>query len=295
MSSLYFQTTPTTSIHAQIILTTETNSQKPLVVFLHYWGGSSSTWHKLTTPGTSTSLTALYPTLAIDLRGWGKSTGPAGVNEKEYSVTAMASDIATVLSEMKTESNYPDIFQNGFVLTGHSMGAKVALASLSLFSADLQALLKGVILVAPAPPTALDLPPDMKAQQQVAYESEDAIRWTVANVLANPENLTDFDTSLIVQNSLGGNTLAKKAWPMYGMQEDVSQQAAKALSTCSGLRASIIVGELDVVEPKERVEAEVVDFLTKNGVEVTFKTVKGVRHLIPLENPVSIYEEVCKF
>ncbi|KAJ5965428.1 alpha/beta hydrolase [Penicillium waksmanii] len=295
MSSLYFQTTPAISIHARLTLPTEANSQKPLIVFLHYWGGSSSTWHKLTTPDTPTSMAALYPTLAIDLRGWGKSTGPAGVHENEYSITAMASDIATILSQMKTESNHEDRFQHGFVLVGHSMGAKIALASLSLLSHDTQALLKGLILVAPAPPTALDLPADMKAQQQVAYESEEAIRWTIANVLANSENLTDSDTSLIVQDSLGGNSLAKKAWPMYGMQEDVSQQAAQALSAYHDLRASVIVGEFDVVEPKERVEAEVVNFLTRNKVEVTLKTVKGAKHLIPLENPVSIHEEVCKF
>ncbi|KAJ5396620.1 alpha/beta hydrolase [Penicillium cosmopolitanum] len=297
MSSLYFQTTPAISIHAQLTLPTQSNSQKPLIVFLHYWGGSSSTWHKFTTPDTQTSLTALYPTLAIDLRGWGKSTstGPAGVHENEYSITAMASDIATILSQMKAESNHENPFQHGFVLVGHSMGAKITIASLSLLSQDLQALLRGLILVTPAPPTALDLPADMKAQQQVAYESEEAIRWTIANVLANPDILTDSDTSLIVQSSLGGNSLAKKAWPMYGMQEDVSRQAAQALGAYHDLRASIIVGELDVVEPKERVEAEVVNFLTRNKVEVTFKTVKGVKHLIPLENPVSIHEEVCKF
>lgn len=175
------------------------------------------------------------------------------------------------------------------------MGAKVALATLSLLSDDIRPLLKGFILVAPAPPTALDLPAEMKAQQQAAYESEDAIRWTIANVLATPENLTDSDTALIVQSSLGGNIVAKKAWPMYGMQEDVSQQATQALGACHGLWARIIVGELDIVEPKERVEAEVVSFLVNNKVEVTLKTVKGARHLIPLENAASIYDEVCKF
>lgn len=55
----------------------------------------------------------------------------------------------------------------------------------------------------------------------------------------------------------------------------------------------MIVGEFDVVEPKERVEAEVVRFLTANGCEVNLTTVEGVKHLIPLKDPKSIYQEIC--
>ncbi|KAJ5573028.1 hypothetical protein N7450_010012 [Penicillium hetheringtonii] len=291
MSSLYFQTIDA-SIHVRTTQPTNKDNQRPLLVFIHYWGGSSSTWHKLTTPNTPTSLTSEYPTLAIDLRGWGKSASPGAGDEGSCSINNMASDVSSILSQITTKPNHHQLLQHGFVLVGHSMGAKVAMTSLVHLSKNLMDILKGFVLVAPAPPAALDLPAEMKAQQQLAYESEESIRWTIANVLANAENLTDYDTSLIVQNSLGGTSSAKKAWPSYGMQEDVSQQVAQVLDKCSGLRARVLVGEGDFVEPKERVESEVVHFLEKHGVEVTLKTVAAVKHLIPLENPASICEEV---
>lgn len=295
MPSLYLQTALETSIHATITHPANPDSRKPLIVFLHYYGGTSSTWHKLTTPDTPTSLTSIYPTLAIDLRGWGKSTGPTTDNDTEYSATSMASDVATILSKMRTKSSDPTPFEHGFVLVGHSMGAKVALASLGNLPQDLLGLLKGFVLVAPAPPIGLDLPPEMKAQQQVAYDSQESIRWTIEHVLANSEMLTDDDIALVVRDSLGGNPPAKKAWPLYGMKEDVSQQVANSLDACHGLRASVVSGELDIVEPNEKVEAHVVSFLTEHKVQVTSKVAKGVKHLIPFEDAASVYEEICQF
>lgn len=294
MPALSFQTAPGIVIHTQLSIPPNEAHSKPLIVLLHYWGGSSSTWHKLTTPNSPTSLTASHPTLAIDHRGWGRSTA-VDENGDTYSIANMASDLNEILSQLRTESNHPDLLQHGFVLVGHSMGAKVALASLGLFCSDLLGLLKGLVLIAPAPPTALDLPAEMKAQQQVAYESEDTIRWTVANVLANAEKLTDADTALVVRDSLSGNVSAKRAWPSYGMQEDISEQVAKTLTSCPGLRATILVGELDIVEPKERVQEEVASYLARYGVEIALKVVSGVRHLVPLEDPTSVYEAICQF
>ncbi|KAJ5594105.1 Alpha/Beta hydrolase protein [Penicillium hispanicum] len=294
MASRFFQTSES-SIHARISRPT-TDSQKPLLVFLSYWGGTSSTWHKLTASDSPTSLSALYPTLAIDLRGWGQSTGPSEENGSAYSISAMANDVSSVLFQMKKAEDTRDLLEHGLVLVGHSMGAKVSLATLSTLSSDLLGLLKGLVLVAPAAPTTLDLPPDIKAHQQVAYESKESVRWNVENVLANTGRLHGSDIDQIIKDSLAGNHLAKKAWPSYGMREDVSQAVKKALASCrAGLRASVLVGEFDVVEPKEKVESQVVQFLAENGVDVSLKTVEGVKHLLPLEDPAAIYQEVCQF
>lgn len=294
MESCSFQTSPDSAIHARITHPTRKGS-KPLLVFLHYWGGSSQTWHKLTDLDSSTSLSALYPTIAIDLRGWGQSTGPEDDNDKAYSITEMASDVATVMDRLSEDKTKQGLLEHGLLLVGHSMGAKVALATIGLLSKDLQQLLRGLVLVGPAPPTALNLPPDMKAQQIRAYESEDSVRWTVDNVLANPGKLSESDIDLVVRDSLVGNRLARSAWPSYGMQEDISQAVRKTLASQSGLQASVLLGELDVVETKERVETEVVDFLRQSGVEVSLTTVEGIKHLIPLEDPESIYREICHY
>jgi pimeloyl-ACP methyl ester carboxylesterase len=51
------------SIHAEVHGTAE-----PALVFLHYWGGTSRTWRKVTA-----ELEEQFTTVAYDARGWGKS------------------------------------------------------------------------------------------------------------------------------------------------------------------------------------------------------------------------------
>lgn len=261
MESISFHHTPDVSIHA-CISPPAIDHHKPLLVFLHYWGGSSSTWYKLTSPDPPTSLSSIYPILAIDHRGWGKSTGPSQDDTTAYSITSMANDIALTLQQLTADQDRKDVLKHGFILIGHSMGAKVAMATLATLPRDLLQHLNGLVLVAPAPPTPLLLPPEMREQQKAAYESAESVRWSVNNVLTNPENLNQEDMEMVIRDSLRGNEAAKTAWPMYGMAEDVSEGLKEALELVDKekLRVSILVGESDVVEPKERVDKEVRQF-----------------------------------
>lgn len=296
MDSTFLKLSSDISLHAGISRPS-TDSQKSLLVFLHYWGGSSSTWHKLTSPDSPTSLSTTHPVLAVDLRGWGKSTGPSGEDGNAYSITAMASDVALALERLKQDVGTKDLFNHGLIFVGHSMGAKVALATLSALHENLLRELKGLVLVAPAPPTALSLPPEMKEQQKLAYETNESVRWTVENVLANSKKLSEDDIELVIHDSLNGNKLAKEAWPTYGMAEDVSGGVSRALAYIGhgGIRASVLVGELDVVEPRERVEAEVCRSLEENGVKTSLRVIEDVKHLIPLECPEAVYEEITLY
>ncbi|KAL2808291.1 Alpha/Beta hydrolase protein [Aspergillus granulosus] len=213
-----------------------------------------------------------------------------------YSISAMAADVASVLSQLYHSPKNRDLLAHGFILVGHSMGAKVALAALSALSTHIAKLVKGIVLVAPAPPMPLVLPPDMKEQQKGAYESEETVRWTVANVLANVANLDEKDMATVVRDSLSGNQLAKHAWPSYGMAEDTSQDVKRVLgSSASSLRVKVLAGESDFIEPKERVERGVVQFLNDAGAQVSVRIIKDVKHLIPLECPGAVYEEVISF
>jgi pimeloyl-ACP methyl ester carboxylesterase len=260
---------------------------KPLLVFLHYWGGSSSTWYKLTSPDSPTSLSAAYPTLAIDHRGWGKSTGPSQDNNMAYSISSMANDVALVLQQLASDQERKAILKHGFVLIGYSMGAKVAMAILTTLPRDLLNCLRGLVLVAPAHPTPLLLPPEMQEQQKAAYETAESVRWSVNHTLANPENLDEKDSEMVVRDSLQGSQLAKSAWPTYGTAEDVSDGLKRALESMDKgrLRVSILVGESDVVEPKERVDKEVRQFFERSGIQASMRSVPSVKHLLPLECP----------
>ncbi|RLM00322.1 hypothetical protein CFD26_107703 [Aspergillus turcosus] len=296
MDSITFHHTPDVSIHAYISHPA-IDHHKPLLVFLHYWGGSSSTWYKLTSPDSPTSLSSAYPILAIDHRGWGKSTGSSKDDNTAYSITSMANDVAQTLQQLAADHDRKDVLGHGFILIGHSMGAKVVMASLNMLPLDLLQRLNGLVMVAPAPPTPLRLPPEMREQQKSAYESAESVRWTVSHVLANPENLDEKDMEMVVRDSLRGNQAAKTAWPMYGMEEDVSEGLKEALELVDKekLRVRILVGESDVVEPKERVDNEVRRFFESSGIQVLMSSVPGVKHLLPLECPEMLQQEISNF
>ncbi|RAL11800.1 alpha/beta fold hydrolase [Aspergillus homomorphus CBS 101889] len=298
MNSYTFNIALNGAVHARISDPT-TPQNKPLLVFLHYWGGSSSTWYKLTFPDSATSLSDKYTMVAIDLRGWGQSTGPLdGADESQYSIGPMASDVAGLLQHLHANNDTRHLFAHGVVLTGHSMGAKVALATLTLLRTHLLDLVKGLVLIAPAPPTALHLPSHMKEQQKVAYETKESITWSVENVLGHLDRLSKEDMKMIVRDSLGGNPLAKMAWPLVGMAEDITADLKKVLlfsGRLQGLRVRILVGEVDPVETKERVDQEVASFLAARGLDVSVKVVPGARHLIPLEAPEAVQRELLEF
>ncbi|RHZ44347.1 alpha/beta fold hydrolase [Aspergillus thermomutatus] len=296
MDSITFSHTPDVSIHACISQPT-VNHHKPLLVFLHYWGGSSSTWYKLTAPDSPTSLSSAYPVLAIDHRGWGKSTGPSQDNDTAYSISSMAKDVALTLQQLAADQHRKAILAHGFILIGHSMGAKVAMASLSTLPRDLLHRLKGLVLIAPAPPTPLLPDPERREQQKTAYATAQSVRWSVQHILAHPDNLQQEDIDMVIRDSLQGNQLAKTAWPTYSMAEDVSDAVKGALESMDKekLRVSILVGESDVVEPKERIDKEVRQFFESSGIQVSLKTVPGVKHLLPLECPEMIQREISIF
>ncbi|GAQ45874.1 hypothetical protein AtubIFM56815_004120 [Aspergillus tubingensis] len=286
MESHYLSTGPDTNIHFTITKAQSSSSSTPLLLFLHYWGGSSSTWHKQTSLTSPHTLSNAYNTVAIDLRGWGRSTGPAD-SSKDYSITPMALDVASVLSHLQSTTSLVD---NGVILIGHSMGAKVTLATLSKLSDSLLSLIKGLVLVAPAPPTPLILPAEMSEQQRKAYDNEASVRWTVENVLSSVQNISSDDINMAIRDSLAGSTLARDGWILHGMQEDITSALDEVSTRLAGwkVRVSVLAGSEDIVENKDRIEKEVVGALAQRGFEVQFEVFKGVKHLIPLENPEGI-------
>lgn len=286
MESHHLSTAPDTKIHFTITKAQSSSSSTPLLLFLHYWGGSSSTWYKQTSPTSPHTLSNAYNTVAIDLRGWGRSTGPAD-SSKDYSITPMALDVASVLSHLQSTTSLID---NGVILIGHSMGVKVTLATLSKLSDSLLSLIKGLVLVAPAPPTPLILPAEMSEQQRKAYDNEASVRWTVENVLSSVQNISIDDMNMVIRDSLAGSTLARDGWILHGMQEDITSALDEVSTRLVGskVRVSVLAGAEDIVENKDRIEKEVVGALAQRGFEVQFEVFKRVKHLIPLENPEGI-------
>ncbi|KAK6081506.1 Fluoroacetate dehalogenase [Seiridium cupressi] len=254
----------------------DARNSPPALIFLHFRGGSSRTWSSIVP-----LLSPVYPTIAIDFRGWGASSGPA--DPDAYSTSDLADDVLAVIQKT-------DIAE--FFLVGHSMGAKVAqviagrIASPTMTDPNgLRKNLRGLILIGPAPPTPLVLPGDMREQQVHAYGNAESAEFVARNVLTSAELNADTVTSL-VQDMVKGNKWAREAWPAYVMGEDVSEWTGKI-----EVPSLVISAEKDVVEPTERVQREVVERLEK----VQFVVLKGSGHLSPVEVPHGVADQMLIF
>ncbi|KAM7203105.1 alpha/beta-hydrolase [Rhypophila sp. PSN 637] len=243
----------------------------PVIIFLHFWGGSSATWSLVGPTITDEG----YPITTIDFRGWGDSTGPD--LEDAYSISNMADDVDCVLAEMNTPR---------FVLVGLSMGAKVAqlIAARGRFNSRLC----GLVLISPAPATPLALPADMRDQQLHAYDNEESARFVATNVLT--VSYRDYPNrtlpAFVVQDMLRGNKWAKKAWPAYGMAEDVSGGVGDI-----SIPVLVLAADKDVVEPVERVKVEVCDRIPGSKLVV----IQDSGHLSPLDKPEAVAENMLEF
>jgi pimeloyl-ACP methyl ester carboxylesterase len=84
---------------------------KPVMVFLHGWGGSARYWRS-----TAQALTSQFDCLLYDLRGFGRSKLPHN-SDLSYDLEEYAEDLAIFLNQLGLENVY---------LNAHSMGASVA-------------------------------------------------------------------------------------------------------------------------------------------------------------------------
>lgn len=228
----------------------------PALVFLHYWGGSSRTWHHVIE-----ALEPQFRTIAIDQRGWGKSEAP----ESGYTVADMADDAQGVIDALDLER---------FILVGHSMGGKVA----QLIASRHPVGLIGLALIAPAPPGALGL--DLATRQGMthAYDTRASIIATVEQVLA-PDGLDADDLETVIQDSLVGSPAAKAAWPLATSQEDIARAVTEI-----DVPVIVISGENDRVDPPAVIRREVLARIPQARLTVLPK----VGHLSPLEAPEQI-------
>jgi pimeloyl-ACP methyl ester carboxylesterase len=101
---------------------------KPVIVFVHGWGGSSRYWRS-----TGWALRDRFDYLLYDLRGFGRSSLPGGTFPLGYELEEYAEDLAVLLERLNLNKVY---------LCAHSMGASIA----TLFVNRYTALTEKVIL-----------------------------------------------------------------------------------------------------------------------------------------------------
>ena len=88
------------------------NRQKPVMVFVHGWGGSARYWHS-----TAIALSDDYDCLLYDLRGFGRSNILEKDDRLDYELEEYAEDLIVLLNTLEIDKVY---------LHAHSMGSSIA-------------------------------------------------------------------------------------------------------------------------------------------------------------------------
>ena len=231
---------------------------RPALVFLHYFGGSGRTWE----PVVDALAAAGWRCLAPDLRGFGKSPAP-GEEWTHYTVDAMADDIHGMIGRLRLER---------FIVVGHSMGGKVALA----LAARQPASLAGLALVSPSPPTPEPMEPAERARLLAGGGGRAATEKTLRKITARP--LSDAVLDATVADHLRASAPAWRAWLEHGSREDISARVPHIK-----VPVRIVVGAQDQAITGELVTREILARL--HGTEALLKSVPDVGHLLPLEAP----------
>jgi pimeloyl-ACP methyl ester carboxylesterase len=242
---------------------TDVGAGAPALVFLHYWGGSSRTWRPVIDRLADTTRC-----VAIDHRGWGRSSSPA----RGYAMQDLAADVTAVIAALGLSD---------YILVGHSMGGKVA----QLLAGRRPSGLRGVVLVAPAPAKPAAIPDEARAQMGRAYETRQSVLATLDGVLRFAE-LDDELREQAVQDTLAGAGAAKRAWPSSGITQDVSADLASI-----DVPVLVIAGREDQVEPVAILQTHVLGEIPGAQLEI----VEGSGHLIPLERPDELGERIAAF
>lgn len=250
--------TSVNNIHLNVL---ETGSGPLTLVFMHYFGGSALEWQDV-----MDQLADRYRCIAIDLRGHGDSDGP----DDGYSVDEMANDIISLIGLLSI---------GPFVLVGHSMSGKVALALATRQLPGLQSL----VLVSPSPPLPEPIPDDERQKLLDGYGKREAAVQTLKNITATP--ISEAVSEQIIADDLRTAKPAWNAWLLHGSKEDISDRMHYV-----SVPVHIIVGSEDRALPPDVQHRMVVPYL-KNA---TLTVCNGAGHLLPWETPNELVAFITK-
>ena len=233
----------------------ESGVGEPAFLFLHYWGGSGRTWHRVIQ-----ELGDDAHTIALDQRDWGKSAALDGRHDLE----AMADDVGDVVASLGVQR---------YVLVGHSMGGKVA----QLFALRQPPGLVGLVLVAPAPPTPMQVPAEMRAAMLESYQTRQGVLEALKVLTYLP--IDEQEKEALIADTLGGTPAAKRYWTDHGMTAELGTDSLQI-----NVPTIIVVGGQDRVEHVDTLRRVYARALP----HAELRVINGVGHLSPLEAPAEI-------
>lgn len=235
----------------------------PVLIFLHYWGGSRRTW----TPVLE-RLDAGQGFVAYDQRGWGESASLPG----PYGLEQLVDDARRVIDALGHPRH---------VLVGHSMGGKVA----QMLAAAKPEGLAGVVLVAPAPPVPIGVTEQVQETVSHAYDDEEAVLRSIDLMLTHGEPSPELRRQ-VVEDSLRGGEQARLAWPRQGLVQDVSAGVGAI-----DVPVLVLAGSHDKVDPPTVLADHLLPLIPTASLTV----LKDTGHLSPLEVPDQVATHIGAF
>lgn len=235
----------------------------PALVFLHYWGGSHRTWRPVIE-----HLNAGQAFVSTDHRGWGRSTAVPG----PYGIEQLADDAQSVIDALGCSE---------YVVVGHSMGGKTA----QVLASRQPSGLRGVVLVAPAPPAPMGITAHFQDVLSHAYDTAESVEQSIDQVLtvsALPEELRQ----QVVEDSLRPAEDARLAWPRQGLTEDFSGVVGTI-----GVPVLVLAGSHDQVDPPQVLREHLLPLIPT----ATLTELHHTGHLSPLEVPDQVAAHISSF
>jgi pimeloyl-ACP methyl ester carboxylesterase len=224
---------------------------------LHYWAGSGQEFNRL-----RQLLPASTLLLSPDLPGFGQQAAPTGF---DYSVESYTDWVAGFIEEQQLDE---------YVVLGHSMSGKFAL----VLAARQPVGLRGLLLVAPSPPTPEPISDEGRAASLAAYGKREEAEKTFATITNRP--LPEAVRQQVIADNLRTSHAAWDAWLNSGSKEDIS-----GLMPAIQVPCQLLVGENDRAIPLEAQRRQTLPLLP-TGTPLT--VVPGAGHLLPLEAPESL-------
>ncbi len=228
-----------------------------VLVFLHYFGGAADSWQWM-----ADILQSEYKCIALNLPGFG-GTAPLSTPK----IVGYTHAIRNILQLMNI---------NHYTVIGHSMSGKIALQ----LAADYPSGIEQIILVAPSPPTQEPMP-DEERERMLDHpnrkNAEINVKKATVKSLPKERYALAVDTQMLIDNHTW------RWWLLEGMQHSIARYMPKV-----NIPVTVIASEDDPVIPYSIIQSDVVQLL-KNA---TLVTVKKVGHLIPLEDPQGLADQI---
>ena len=206
----------------------------PALVFLHYFAGSSRSWRHVVDQAANAGRC-----VRLDVPGFGGSPPLTA-----YSVQGVAQAIGAAIAPMRLQS---------YLLLGHSMGGKLALAMALARPPGLA----GLVLVAPSPPS----PEPMDERER-----------TLQTITRRP--LPADDVAACIADNLRTSPEGWRWWLEGGSREDITAEVKEI-----AYPVLVLGGSDDPVIPPRVIAAQVMSVLPN----AQRQEIPGAGHLLPLE------------